>query len=629
MPPRTDNLETRFVRPEPLTLASKPPTREEALGLLAELAEELNATPTLEGLLGTLGRRLHPLVAFDRCTLAVRVATDAYTLYDIFSGGLWTQGETSPLQKGWPGWTITTAEFCIIDPLADVHPPSGDHFGVVYGAKALILLPLGSHGEVFGSLNLSTYEPGAYPPDLRNLVHLLALYLGGHLSALACQQRMALTLEDLTELRQTPDEARVHQLNEVNRALAQQVAQRTAQLQQTRDFEVALQHITDKIRDSLDERQILQTAVTGLAQTLKAKACHAALYSPQKNRSTVCYEACDPDFPSLLGHVVQLEASDSRIEVNAVRLLSQLHCHYEQMLLCPVEAPSGLIDAVTGHLTVVNQDPETPFSDREVRLVQQVADQCAIALRQSRLYQAVQQQGATLERLGQLKDDFLSTVSHELRTPVSNMKMAIHMLKSYPDPRQCPQYLDILERECNREIALINDLLDLHNLTENTRPLYLEEVPLLSWLNQLLQPFWARTHERSQQLELSIAEGMPNLFTERASLERVLVELLNNACKYTPANACILLRCRVNPEALPEPQIELEVSNSGSEIPAVELPFIFEKFYRIPSHDPWQQGGTGLGLSLVKKLVARLGGNIQASSTPALTSFTVSLPWPH
>jgi signal transduction histidine kinase len=73
-------------------------------------------------------------------------------------------------------------------------------------------------------------------------------------------------------------------------------------------------------------------------------------------------------------------------------------------------------------------------------------------------------------------------------------------------------------------------------------------------------------------------------------------------------------------------KLYLEVSNSGIEIPASQLPLIFDKFYRIPKADRWQQGGTGLGLALVQKLVARLGGTIQVKSDSGLTCFTLVLP---
>jgi signal transduction histidine kinase len=139
------------------------------------------------------------------------------------------------------------------------------------------------------------------------------------------------------------------------------------------------------------------------------------------------------------------------------------------------------------------------FNEPEIRLVLQVANQCAIALRQARLYQAAQIQVKALEELNQLKDDFLSTVSHELRTPISNMKMAIHMLKTQPTEERRDRYMAILQSECAREAELINDLLDLQRLASGTRVLEPEAIVLREWLEELIEPFQERTKAVSKR----------------------------------------------------------------------------------------------------------------------------------
>ncbi len=114
---------------------------------------------------------------------------------------------------------------------------------------------------------------------------------------------------------------------------------------------------------------------------------------------------------------------------------------------------------------------------------------------------------------------------------------------------------------------------------------------------------------------------LPSIISDSASVERIVAELLNNACKYTPPHEHITLIARANKE-----KIQLKVCNSGVEIPQQELKRIFDKFYRLPSHDPWKQGGTGLGLALVQKLSEQLGGGIQAESSKGKTCFTIELP---
>ena len=288
------------------------------------------------------------------------------------------------------------------------------------------------------------------------------------------------------------------------------------------------------------------------------------------------------------------------------------------MLACPIFDDQGVL----GDLWLINQHDHA-FNQLEIRLVQQVANQCAIAIRQARLYHAATRQVLELEKLNALKDDFLSTVSHELRTPMSNMKMAISMLKKFPTGERSERYLNILETECTREIDLINDLLDLQRLESGFDPISLAEaVNLQDWLPSIIEPFLVRTGQHGQTLQINLPPDLPPLVSNHASLSRILAELLNNACKYTPTGGEIVLSiCYKSVEAA----TIFTISNTA-EIPADELPRIFDKFYRVPKSDRWKQGGTGLGLALVKKLIEQLGGTIEVESSGGWTNFTVKLP---
>lgn len=240
-----------------------------------------------------------------------------------------------------------------------------------------------------------------------------------------------------------------------------------------------------------------------------------------------------------------------------------------------------------------------------------------------------------LTKLNRLKDEFLSTISHELRTPLSNMKVAVQMLaialnqqmplfsemaKPIAERSRIARYFQILQDECEREISLIDDLLDLQRLDTGVQPLVLETIDLESWLPQVVEPFQVQTRDRQQMLELDLAPSLPPLVSDLYSLKRLLKELLNNASKYTPSGEHITLRAFVQSQT-----IQLQVINSGVEIPAAELPRIFDKFYRVPSIDPWKQDGIGLGLALVKKLTEDLGGRISVESVSGQTCFTVEL----
>ncbi|XGV99679.1 MAG: response regulator [Leptolyngbya sp. BL-A-14] len=249
-------------------------------------------------------------------------------------------------------------------------------------------------------------------------------------------------------------------------------------------------------------------------------------------------------------------------------------------------------------------------------------------------------QMAELQAINQLKDDFLNTVSHELRTPLTNIKMAIRMLEinlgqrgyitpvSNDDGNPTARYLNILSDQCNRQLHLVNDLLDLQRLNAEDYAIDLSTIYLQSWLPKLVEDFRERARIQQQDLQINLAPELPPIVTHASSFGRVLTELLNNALKYTPGNERIELTIQFL-EGVPSSTVQMmqvQVSNSGVEIPATELTRIFDQFYRIPGADLWRQGGTGLGLTLVKKLINRLGGSIQVTSEQKQTCFIVELP---
>jgi signal transduction histidine kinase len=116
-------------------------------------------------------------------------------------------------------------------------------------------------------------------------------------------------------------------------------------------------------------------------------------------------------------------------------------------------------------------------------------------------------------------------------------------------------------------------------------------------------------------------ESLPSLVSDEEKLTSIVRELLTNACKYTPPGEVITVEAKQVEEWL-----QLLVSNTGTAIPSNALLHLFDKFYRIPGGDRWKQGGTGLGLTLVKQQVESLGGRIQVSSDAEQTVFTVELP---
>lgn len=408
------------------------------------------------------------------------------------------------------------------------------------------------------------------------------------------------------------------QLQALNQTLEEKVRQRTSELQRSLQFEALLKRITDRVRDSLDEAEILNTALRELGENLNADGCDIGLYNADLTLSTISYEYCPrlgsalhtcipfAQYPDLYAQLLRGEPCIFCLLPDAPRQGS--------VLVCPLR--DG--EQVLGDLWVFRSSEES-FDEQEMNLVAQVANQCAIGLRQARLFRAAQEQVQALERLNRLKDDFISTVSHELRTPLTSLKMALHMLQVAPEREKQAQYLSIAQRECQREIELINDLLDLQRLKAGAYALNLQTLTWEALLGDLLLAIGERARTKGQTFQANVPLES-SITTDPLLLGRILRELLHNAVKYTPGQGSIRLEVRVEAN-----RTRIQVRNS-QEIPAEELTRIFDRFYRIPSHDPWKEGGTGLGLALVKQMVDQLRGSIEVNSSAGWTTFTLHLP---
>ncbi len=408
------------------------------------------------------------------------------------------------------------------------------------------------------------------------------------------------------------------QLEATNAELRYQVEVRNAELIQSINFEQLLRVITDEVRSSLDEKELLQAAVRELYGGLHLGFCLIGIFNPDQSSYTIEYEysGSTPTLQDPLTHLdpqslLQLQQRQTVFFSGHSSSLGWL-----TRVLCPIQDGDQLI----GFLQLVRA-PREAFLLQEIRLAEQVANQCGIGIRQARLFQATQDQVYQLTELNQLKEEFLHLVSHELRTPLTSMKMALTMLEITGLNEKQTRYFQLLQQEWQKEVELVNNLLDLQRLESGQRNIQLIPISLKEWIPGLLEPFHLRCQERQLQFKQAIPDEPLTLISDPGLLTRILSELLNNACKYTPPEELIQLIVTTRGH-----QISFQVINTGVEIPKEHLPRIFEKFHRVTTLDRYQQGGTGLGLPLVRKAVEVMGGDIQVQSENLVTQFRVTLP---
>jgi two-component system phosphate regulon sensor histidine kinase PhoR len=224
-----------------------------------------------------------------------------------------------------------------------------------------------------------------------------------------------------------------------------------------------------------------------------------------------------------------------------------------------------------------------------------------------------------LKRTEQIRIDFVANVSHELRTPLTLIKGYVDTiaLDSKENLPAHPEHLQIIQKNTQRLLTLIEDLLDL-SVIESRQELdqkqgSLQSISLEEITAQALAPFQEKTIELGLKLRTSIEAK--ELFGEPSRIEQVLTNLIDNAVKYTPSRGEIEIRWKHRSDQ----GIQLEVWNSGPGIPSQYLSRLFERFYRADLQTDSGRGstlGTGLGLAIVKHIVHNHGGKTWVESAP-------------
>ncbi len=229
----------------------------------------------------------------------------------------------------------------------------------------------------------------------------------------------------------------------------------------------------------------------------------------------------------------------------------------------------------------------------------------------------------TREReVDRLKTAFIGSVSHELRTPLTSIKGFTRALLDDPElpASTSRQFLQILDAEASRLGALIEDLLAMARLAEHQPLAHLpvELEPLIRFTCAALAP---SIEQAGLTLELKLAPDLPHPLGDAEALQRVLINLLDNAIKFTPAGGRIELHAAREPAG-----VAIQVRDTGIGIPQPDLPHIFERFYRAPRPGT-EIAGTGLGLAIARELVELHGGSIEVASEPNRGAcFTIHLP---
>jgi PAS domain S-box-containing protein len=314
--------------------------------------------------------------------------------------------------------------------------------------------------------------------------------------------------------------------------------------------------------------------------------------------------------------------------------LPEGHPALRSYLAVPVVARSGEVlgSLVFGH-------PEAAiFTERTERIVGGIAAQAAVAIDNTRLYEAAQRAAeerkdlleserlarAEAERTSQMKDEFLATLSHELRTPLSAILGWAQVLRrGTRDTADLQRGLQTIERNARAQAQLIEDLLDMSRITSGKVLLDIQTVAPALFIDAAIETVRPAAEAKNIRLERDYDPAAGMIAADPARLQQVIWNLLSNAIKFTPRDG--LVRIGLRPAGA---NVEISVSDTGAGIAPEFITHVFERFRQGDASTTRQHGGLGLGLSIVKHLIEQHGGTVRVASEGEQcgSCFTVELP---
>jgi GAF domain-containing protein/CheY-like chemotaxis protein len=510
------------------------------------------------------------------------------------------------------------------------------------GLKSCAILPLKIHDEVRGVIQLSSRTSGYFDEEQRD-----------HLIAIARQMSIALENHDLFEsLKSSRDE----------------LARANAALQDGNRMLSALHAVAAAASQSMELDRVLHAAIEKITEVFFFDATQIHIYNaPTDELNLRAAFAHDPARFSTVRSFKRGQGIVGKVAETGTSLIFDdvgTDPRYRQMSRTQVSAQHGYrFFAVfpikgklknLGTLACVSAQPRQ-LTSGEIQLLEALADQLAVAIENSELYDAVrkkvdelQQKTFELEQANKGKDEFLSVISHELRTPLNVIMGYTGVLAEEILGPIGPEQRDALNRiayQSSELLMMVERILDATMLESEYPNLANEEVFLPTVLREI------RTNcviPAQQQVELSwnCAADLPAIRTDGPKLKHILENLIHNAIKFTQegnvtvsakylaegndAGVDMQLSGSARPVISGEPTaawLQIEVADTGAGIPDSALPLIFDKFYQVDSSATRQYGGVGLGLYIVKRFTALLGGSIKAESKPGEGStFTLRLP---
>ena len=389
------------------------------------------------------------------------------------------------------------------------------------------------------------------------------------------------------------------------------------------------------IRFATNADELLWAVAVALGEHLQASRCAFIEINDESDRIVVQRDY-HPHIPSLVGSYSLSTLSPTVIEAALAgqstvvgdivhdERMAQYASSIRQIGVAAFVASPSLRDGkLVSALLVAKSEPYL-WNEREIALINQVAERTWLAVEKLNLDAALRESDAALRDADRRKDEFLATLAHELRNPLSLIRNVVTLQQTSSVPDDDPRWgRDIIERQVNYLTRLTDDLFDVSRITREKLELQRETVNLPDIISAAVESCRPLIDQRQHQLTVTMPQYPICVDGDRVRLTQVFMNLLNNAAKYTPDPGHIWL----NVEPMGD-TVEVRVKDTGMGIAPENLPHLFELFYQVDRSFTRAEGGLGLGLTLVHRLVELHGGKVEARSagTNSGSEFIVQLP---
>jgi signal transduction histidine kinase len=399
-----------------------------------------------------------------------------------------------------------------------------------------------------------------------------------------------------------------------------------------RDALVALSRQTSAM---LDFTRVVETLVSDLVRGIPVTHCALLIVDRDTGHFTVRHEASAVETPPaqpLSGDgavVAWLRREDDVLVKEETKLDPRLAAHFARAqdeldaVAAAVIVPLKVERKLMGVLLLGEKLSGEIFDGDELKLLAVLGSQAAVALENARLYEELSASNVRLAEASRHKSRFLAGMSHELRTPLNSITGFSKLLLNRVDGDLTPlqqTYLQSIHASSTHLQQLVNGVLDMSRIEAGKLELVREPVDVAAVVEECLDTARALADGKPLRIERDVPAGLPAADADRTKLKQVLLNLVSNAVKFTPAGR-VLVRVRAEDEGL-----RVMVADTGPGIPATDVARLFEPFTRIES-TARAADGTGLGLMLSKRLVELHGGRIWVESRERQGStFHVTLP---